>query len=321
VGRGLLQRLAQGLLVAALAASATFLALALAPGDPFATVLDASQVDDATRERWRAQWALDRPVPVRLLAWGGGLLRLDPGPSVALGRPILAAIGDALPYTLLLMGTAVLGALLLGVGVALVQARSRGGLGDRLLGGLTLLGVAVPEAALGLLLIGVVAVDGGWLPAGGAHALDAAGWPLAWRLRDLAEHLVLPVVTLAVGGAAMVARHQRAALLAAADDPAVWLWRARGLAEGPLWRTVILRHALAPLVTLLGLAFPALIGGAVIVERLFAWPGMGTLLMVGVARRDAPLVATGVALTAVAVVLGSLLADALQRRLDPRLRP
>jgi peptide/nickel transport system permease protein len=320
VGAFLLRRLLQGALVALAAATATFALISVAPGDPMAAILEAQTIDEATREQWRAQWALDRSPTQRYVAWLGGLLRGDPGPSVALGRPIAAALRSALPASALLMGSAIALSLLLGVGIALLQARHAGGRRDRTLGALTLLGVAAPEAGVAFLLLGVVAVSWGLLPTSGAQSIDAAQWTWWARTTDLLAHLLLPLLTLTVSGAAVVARHQRAALLAVAPEDFVTLWRARGLPERQLWTQVILRHAAAPLVTLLGLALPALVGGAVLVERIFAWPGMGTLIVTGVARRDAPLVASSVALSAVLVVAGSTLADLLQRWLDPRLR-
>ena len=318
MGAFLLRRLALSVLVALIAATATFALVVSAPGDPMAAILDAATVDEATREQWRAQWALDRSPSARYVAWVGSLLRGDPGPSVAVGRPIAAAVREALPYTALLMGTAITLSLLLGVGIALIQARWAGSRADRTLGAVTLAGVAAPEAGVAFLLLGVVAVSWGLLPTNGAHALDAAHWTLAQRLMDLVAHLTLPALTLTIGGAAIVARHQRAALLAVAPEDFVTLWRARGLPESQVWTHVILRHALGPVITLLGLALPALVGGAVLVERIFAWPGMGTLIVTGVARRDAPLVATCVVLSAVLVVAGSTIADILQRWLDPR---
>ena len=318
--RLILRRLVAGLLVAVAAATLTFALVSAAPGDPMAAVLDHSAIDEATRDQWRAQWALDRPPLVRLTAWLGGFVRFDLGPSIAVGRPIGDAIRDALPYSVLLMGTVIGLSLLLGFVVAIVQAHAAGGARDRWLGRATLVAAAAPEAAIALLLLGVGAVTLRWFPAGGAHGLDAASLPLGWWWRDLVHHLVLPATTLTIGGVAVVARHQRAALAALAPEPFVQLWRARGVAERALWWRLLSRHALAPLVALLGLALPALVGGAVLVERLFAWPGMGSLIATGVARRDAPLVATCVALSAVLVVAGSTITDVLHRWLDPRLR-
>ncbi len=316
----LLRRLARAVIVTALAASATFALMLAAPGDPMAAILDATTVDEATRAQWRAQWALDRPAPVRYLAWITSIARGQLGPSVAFGVPISRAIADALPYTALLMGTAILCSIVLGVGIALLQARRAGSLLDRLLNRVMVAGVAAPEAGVAFLLMGVVAVSWQLVPASGAHHVDAATWGWGWRLADVLKHLVLPAATLTIAGASVVARHQRAALLAVEPEDFVMLWRARGLPERTLWWRVLLRHASTPVITLFGLAFPALVGGAVIVERIFAWPGMGTLIATGVARRDAPLVAACVALIAALVVVGSTLADLLQRALDPRLR-
>jgi peptide/nickel transport system permease protein len=320
VGTFLLRRLVRAVVVTVLAASATFALMLAAPGDPMAAILDATSVDEATRDQWRAQWALDRSGPERYVAWISSVARGQLGPSVALGMPIARAIGDALPYTVLLMGTAILCAIVIGVGLAVLQARHARRPLDRTLDTIMVGAVAAPEAGIAFLLIGVVAVSWGLLPAGGAHHIDAARWSLGWRVADLLAHLVLPAATLTLAGAAVIARHQRSALLAVLPEDFVTQWRARGLPERRLWWRVILRHAAAPVITLLGLALPALVGGAVIVERIFAWPGMGTLVATGVARRDAPLVATCVAVTALCVVLGSTLADLMHRALDPRLR-
>ncbi len=316
----LLRRLARAVVVSGLAASATFALILAAPGDPMSAILDAGSIDEATREQWRAQWALDRSGPVRYVAWVSAVARGELGPSIAVGTPVSQAIAAALPYTALLMGTAILLSLVLGVVIAVVQARAAGRPRDRLLNTVMVAAVAAPEAGVAFALIGLVAVSWGVLPASGAHQIDAETWGWGWRVADLLTHLALPAATLTVAGTAVVARHQRAALLAVLPEDFVTLWRARGMPEGALWRRVLLRHAAAPVITLFGLAFPALVGGAVIVERIFAWPGMGTLVATGVARRDAPLVASCVALTALLVVLGSTLADLLHRTLDPRLR-
>lgn len=318
--RLVIRRLLQAILVAALAASASFTLILLAPGDPMAAALDHASIDEVTREVWRTRWALDQPGGVRWVAWLRGVARLDPGPSVAVGRPIMDAIGAALPYTVLLMGTSITLSVLLGVWIALAQAQRAGTRLDRWWERATLVAVSAPEAGVALLLLGLGAVSLGVFPPGGAQSVGAMDAPLWWRIHDLLWHLALPALTLTIGGAAVIARHERAALLAVAVEPFVLQWRARGVAERRLWRHLILRHALAPLIALLGLALPALVGGAVIVERIFAWPGMGTLVATGVARRDAPLVATCVALSAVVVVLGSTAADLMQRWLDPRLR-
>jgi peptide/nickel transport system permease protein len=227
----------------------------------------------------------------------------------------------AIPNTLLLAGAALLIDFALGIGIGVLQAVRRRTWTDRLLSFVTVGLYSTPVFWLGLVLIYVFGEQLGWLPVGGAiDPASHAGLSPLGRLADRLHHLVLPALTLGVVGASVTARYQRAAMLEVIGQDFVRTARAKGLRD----RLVLLRHALRnallPVITLAGLAFPVLLSGAVLVETVFAWPGLGRLAADAVLRRDYPLV-TGTALLAAAmVVVGNLLADLAVRAADPRTR-
>jgi peptide/nickel transport system permease protein len=312
--RRLVRRALQGALVVLLAAAITFLLVRLAPGDPLSIALDHPGIDAATRDHWRAAWGLDRSAPEQFLRWVLSAVRGDFGHSFSQQRSVASAIAAALPYSVVLMGAAIVASVLVGIMIGLAQARrARSGL-DSALNAATLVGVAAPEPWVGMLLLAAFALAIPAFPLGWTPPLPGEG--RSWI--DTTRHLVLPVATLTIWGASIVARHQRAALIAAAPGEFVRAARARGVRESALWWRHILRTALTPVIALVGLSLPALAGGAVFVERVFAWPGMGSLAAAGVASRDAPLVTACTFLGAVLVVVGSALADLLAHWLDPR---
>jgi peptide/nickel transport system permease protein len=320
-------RLLQGALVVAVAASAAFLLLHLAPGDPIAATLDTPTVPESVRAHWRAEYGLDRPVAEQYVRWLGAAARGDLGWSFSQRRPVRDALADALPNTLLLVGCAIVLGFGIGIGIGVLQAAlrvratRRARAADRAIGAVTVLLFSLPEFWLALALLVLLAFVFPLLPSSGTTdpVLYEYLSPLE-RLLDRARHLVLPATTLALGTLAVVARHQRAAMLEVARED--WLRTAR--AKGADERRVLLRHALRnaliPVITLLGLAFPALVGGVVFVEKVFGWPGMGRVAVDAVATRDYPLVTGAVVVGSVAVTVGALLADALHALVDPRVR-
>lgn len=299
-------------------ATLTFVAIHLAPGDPFLPAAERP-ADPAVVAELRHQFGLDQPLATQYLRYLRELVTGNLGVSFSQRRPVTAAIAAALPHTLLLAGAAILLDYLLGIAIGIVQAASVGRRLDDALTVTTLMIASLPAFWVALVLLLVFGEWLHWLPVAGAYdpALHDA-LPLAGRLADRLRHLTLPAVTLGVLGAAATARYQRAALLEALGEDYVRTARAKGLAE----RRVLLHHAwrnaLVPITALLGLALPFLLTGAVLVETVFAWPGLGRLAADAIALRDYPLV-TGTAITASAmVVLGSVLADLLLRAADPR---
>lgn len=319
--RPLLARLAQGALVVALVASAVFVLVRLAPGDPFAAALDDPALGAEVRARWRAAYGFDGPIGAQYARWLGALAQGDLGWSTSRQAPVTRVIADALPWTLLLGTTAL--ALAFGVGMATGawQARHRDSPGDRTLTAVGSAVGAMPDFWLALVLLLAFAWWWPLFPVGGARdPLMGADASTLVRAADVARHLVLPAAALALSLVAGVARLQRSAVLDQARADWVRTARAKGVAARHVWRRHVWRTALLPMVTLGGLALPGILGAAVFVEHVFAWPGLGGLAAAAIAARDYHLV-TGCAIVGtVLTVTGSLLADAVAARLDPRLR-
>ncbi|AHG90219.1 ABC-type transporter, integral membrane subunit [Gemmatirosa kalamazoonensis] len=321
------RRLLQGVLVVFLAATAAFLLLHLAPGDPIAATLDASNVPESVRAYWRGVYGLDRPLLEQYWRWIAAAARGDLGWSYSRGVPVTRALADALPNTLLLVGTALVAGFVVGIGAGVLQASmrvrgSRGGRAvDRALGALTVFFFSLPEFWLAIALLVLFTFLLPVLPSSSAYdpVLYEYMSPIE-RLVDRAQHLVLPALTLALGALAVVARHQRAALLEVAREDYLRTARAKGMNERAVLLRHALRNALIPVITLLGLAVPALVGGVVFVEKVFGWPGMGLVAINAVAQRDYPLVTGAVVVGSVAVTVGALLSELLHALVDPRLR-
>jgi peptide/nickel transport system permease protein len=317
----------QGVLVVLVASSAAFLLLHLAPGDPVGATLDAPTVPASVRAHWRAEYGLDRPLPEQYVRWVAGAVRGDLGWSISQRRPVRDVLADALPNTLLLIGTALALGFAAGIGVGVLQASLRvrgsraGRAVDRALGGLTVFFFSLPEFWLALALLVLFTIALPMLPSSGAidPVLHDYMSPVE-RALDRARHLLLPALTLALGALAVVARHQRAALLEVGREDFLRTARAKGAAERDVLLRHALRNALLPVITLLGLALPAAVGGVVFVEKVFAWPGMGLVAVNAVGSRDYALVTGAVVLGSIAVTVGALLADLLHAVADPRVR-
>ena len=317
--RALIQRVLQGLVVVAIVATATFVLVRVAPGDPFAGALDNARLTPAMRAQLRNAYGLDGSLATQYVRWISALLHGDLGWSVTMNRPVTRAIAQALPYTLLLMGIALLLSFTIGMLLGAAQAARHDRLTDRGIGAVTLIGGAMPDFWLALVLM----LGGAyWLrlfPVGGAAdpflPITASGATIAL---DRLRHLALPVLTLVILITSPVARQQRMALLDRLRADWVRTATAKGVPPGAVFRRHAWRTALIPVVTLGGLALPALVGGAVFVERVFAWPGMGRLAAGAIAQRDYHLVVGCVITGAAMVVAGSTLADLLVIRLDPR---
>jgi len=317
----LARRIAQGLIVVALVATIVFFLIHLAPGDPFSASLENPAVSESVRERWRRAYGLDRPLEEQYARYVSSVFRGELGFSFSLQRPVADALRDALPNTLVLMTAGLFGGFLVGIAIAVSQVRWRGRLPDRLLGGVSLTFFSVPDFWLALLILVALAYWIPLFPIGGAvdpvtHDMLGAGGRLADRLR----HVVLPALTLTLLYFPLIARHQRAALLDAMPADYVTTARAKGVPEGEVIRRHALRNAFLPVITLLGVAFPALLTGAVFVEKVFSWPGMGSLIVNSIHTRDYPLLTASVLLGSTFVVAGSILADVLYRWFDPRMR-
>ncbi|TVP74383.1 MAG: ABC transporter permease [Gemmatimonadales bacterium] len=307
-------------------ASLIFVALHLAPGDPVDVYSGpgvAPEVLDGLRERL----GLDDPLPVRYVRWMGATLTGDLGHSIARGQPVRDVILDRLPNTLLLSGVALALAFGLGVTIGAVQAVRQDSVTDRVLTVVTLFFHSMPSFWLALMMILVFALWArtawGWpihFPASGMTSVGHEAMSGPQQLLDRLRHLVLPATTLALVLAGGIARHTRSSVLEVIRQDWVRTALARGLSRSRVLATHALPAALPPVITLLGLYVPALMGGAVFVEIVFGWPGMGKLMIDAIAQRDHPVVLAASLLFALLVVLGNLLADVLHALLDPRVR-
>jgi len=291
-----------------------FMVLHLAPGDP-AEIMLGSQATQADLERLRAELGLTQPLYVQYVHWVGLVARGDLGRSIWMKRPVLNEVLGRFKATLVLTGAALVLSTAAGLALGIASAIRPNSLLDRLSAVASLFGASMPVFWLGIVLMVVFALWLGWLPASGMFAPYGGG-----DLRDLLVHLALPAVTLAAASVTIIARLTRSTMLETLGQDYIRTARAKGVVE----RAVVLRHglknALIPIVTVVGVQAGYLLGGAVLTETVFAWPGVGTLMVQGILARDFPLVQGCVLVVALSFVLINLAVDLLYAWLDPRIR-
>ncbi len=299
----LLLRIARAVLTILVVMTLTFVMLRLT-GDPAAQLLPDNATEE-TLNAFRAHWGLDQPIPVQYLRYLLNLLSGDGGVSIANGRSAIVVASERLPATLQLTGTAFLLMLAIGIPVGIAAALRRGSFTDQALMTLSTFGYSIPNFVFGIGLAYLLAVYFRLLPSSGS----------ATR-----AHMILPVATLGLSGTAILARFTRSAVLDVLDEPYI---RA-ALASGETYRQTILNHVLPnaaiPVVTILGFLIGGLVGGSIIVEQVFAWPGIGRLLVDTVAQRDFTVVQTLVMIFTTAITLSNLSVDLTYGVLNPRIR-
>jgi peptide/nickel transport system permease protein len=296
----------------------SFFLIRLAPGDA-ATVMagQSGYADEAFMKSLRAEYGLDKPLPAQLATYLGTVARGDLGTSYVRRQPVLDIILERLPNTLLLDAFALVVAIAGGVWLGAAAARRPGSAGDASVTVLSMLFYAVPQFWLGMMAVLVFSVWLAWLPPFGIETMGADYTSLA-RAGDIAKHMVLPGMTLALYYLASYARLTRTAMIEVADQDFVKTARAKGIRESQVARRHILRNALIPLVTFAGLQASILVGGSVLVENVFSWPGIGTLAYEAVTARDNPLLLGIFIVTAVLVSLFNLVTDIAYSIADPR---
>lgn len=315
----LARRLASSVAIVFAVVTLTFFVIRLAPGDPFIPTSD-HPMDPAVKASLRARYGLDSSIVIQYRRYLQALATGYLGESFTHGRPVGQLLARVLPNTLLLAGAALILDFLLGVTIGVFQAMRARSATDVALGTGTLFLASVPTFWLGMILVIVFAQWLHWFPPGGMHDPVLATSAGLTRALDTLWHLVLPAATLGVVGASTTARYQRAAALDAKAHDYVRTARAKGLGERAVMAKHVLRNALLPTVTLFGLSFPFLLTGAVLIETLFAWPGMGRLAADAILHRDYPVVSGTLLVASVMVVLGTLIADILTSVVDPRVR-
>ncbi|MDF2094470.1 ABC transporter permease [Aquibaculum arenosum] len=291
-----------------------FLIMAMIPGDP-ATAILGSYATPENVERLNRQLGLDRSLPEQYLVWLGNLLQGEFGRSYSLNRPVIDEVLERFSATLILAGTALLLCSVFGLLAGIVSAVRQFGWTDRIVTFFVLIGISTPSFFLGLLLILVFAVNLKLLPASGMYAIYGGG-----DLPDLLRHLLLPAVTLAAVATGVISRLTRTAMLEVLRQDFIRTARAKGLSE----RRVVYRHAaksaLVAVIPVIGIQAGFVLGGAVYIETVFQWPGIGAMLVKAISTRDLLLVQGGVLVVAASYVLFNLAADVVQSTLDPRLR-
>jgi peptide/nickel transport system permease protein len=309
------------LLVAFLVATLSFVLIHAAPGDPFSALRDDPRITAEVAQRMRDRYGLDLPLGQQYVRYMSRLVQGDLGDSIHQRRPVSAVLADALPNTLLLMSAALIVAFTLGVALGALQAYRRGSRFDTFAGTLSLTIASTPEYLLALVLLSLFAYLIPIFPTNGMTD------PVLWRffspiqrVLDVARHTVLPATTLALIYGAVVSRYQRAALLDVLPEEFVRTARAKGASPPRVLFVHALRNALLPTITLIGLVFPSLVGGAVFVETVYGWPGMGRTIVEALGSRDYPLVIGSLVVGSLFVVMGSLVADATAAIVDPRTR-
>lgn len=292
-----------------------FLIMALIPGDPATAILGPYATPENVA-RLRQDLGLDHSLPVRYATWLGNVVTGDLGRSSSLNRPVLDEVAERFAATLVLAGAALVLASVLGLLAGILSAVRQFGLADKLVTLAVLVGISMPTFWLGLLLILVFAVRWRLLPVSGMVSIYGGG-----DLPDLLWHLALPAATLAIVAAGVIARLTRSAMLEVLRQDFVRTARAKGLTERRVVFGHALRAALVTVIPVIGIQAGFVLGGAVYIETVFQWPGIGRMLVNAIATRDVLLVQGGVLVVAASYVLFNLLADILQRLLDPRIAP
>ena len=299
-----------------------FTVMHLAPGSP--TDLQTQMNPRASvemKERLRAMYDLDRPLYEQYVRWVGKLAVLDLGISFSTDRrPVADKILERLPITILLNVLSLIMILVIAIPLGVLSAVRQDSLFDRVAGVIVFIGFAVPTFWLALLLMILFGVHLGWLPISGIRSLNSEYLPPGMAFWDLIRHLILPVLLAAFGGLAGLSRYMRANMLEVIRQDYILTARAKGLSERVVIYRHALRNALLPVITILGLSVPGLIGGSVIFETIFAIPGMGQLFYMAVMARDYPVVMGILFIGAVLTLLGNLLADVSYALADPRIR-
>ena len=320
MGWYILKRLLQAIPLLLGIITVTFFIVRLAPGDPMDIYLDEyrGQIDPQAIELLRQKYGLDQPIYVQYVKWVANVARGDLGESFRYRRPVSQLLAEAIPYTLQLTILAVVLDALIGITLGIISAVKQYSVLDKIVTLGSLVIYAIPGFWLALMLVLVFSVNLGWFPTSQTRSMDYGFLSFSGKVLDRLWHLVLPVFVLGVASAASTARYMRNRLLEVLNEEYVLSARARGFRERVVILNHALRNALIPIITIYGMKLPFLLGGAAIIESIFAWPGMGRLAVEAVSGRDYPLLMATITMGAVMTVFGNLLADLTYVWVDPR---
>ena len=298
-----------------------FVIMHFAPGDPASIRYGLNpEVSGSARANFSRMYDLDKPVPVQYALWMRRFLSLDFGRSLTDDRPVISKIMSRLPATILLQGVSLLIIFCVAIPIGIISAVRRNSLFDRVMTILVFIGYAMPTFWLALLLILLFGFKLQWFPISGMSPWYTAYLDGFARFKDLIWHLVLPVAATAFGALAALSRYSRSSMIEAMGENYVLTARAKGLSEKRVIMMHVLRNALLPIITIMGLTLPGLISGSFIFETIFAWPGMGRLGYEAIMNYDYPVVMGVGVIATFLTLLGIFLSDVLYAVVDPRIR-
>lgn len=293
----------------------TFIIINAAPGDPVNMFINPETKTKVDLVELRHELGLDKPMPVRYVIWLKNMAKGDFGVSYFYRRPVWDMLKEVLPNTIILSLLSMIFAFVVAIPAGIISAIKRNTIWDYIFSVISFIGVSLPSFWFGLMLILLFSLKLGWLPTSGMRGnFDA------FVLSDRIKHLILPVIVLGTGSMASNMRYMRSAMLEVVRLDYVKTARSKGLSE---WKVIMkhaFRNALLPIITLIGFMIPDLIGGAAITETIFAWPGIGRILVEANFTRDYPVIMAELVLTSVLVIIGSLIADILYAVADPRIK-
>ena len=299
----------------------SFAIIHLAPGKPVTLQQSLNpKVSLEVRARLERLYGLDKPLHVQYINWLKRLVRLDFGRSFSDDRLVLDKILERLAVTLTINISALIFIFIVAIPIGVKSAVNPDGLFDKVMTIVVFIGFALPTFWLAMLLMNLLGIKLGWIPISGIKSLDFEYFSLGQKIIDLARHLILPVFVSGLGGLAGISRYMRSSMIEALNQPYISTARAKGLSKRQVVYKHALRNAILPIVTIMGLSLPGLLGGSVIFESIFALPGIGRLFYEAVMMRDYPLIMAEVVLGAVLVMLGNLIADISYAYVDPRIR-
>jgi peptide/nickel transport system permease protein len=324
MNRYVLRRILQALPVLLGITIVTFTFIELAPGDAvmamiLADMQSGGRVTQIDVEAMRKQFGLDQPAPVRYLRWLGEILRGNMGERIRSKIPVAEEIGHRLPATLQLMAAALLLSVVIGIPVGILSAVRQYSLLDHVFTAGTFLGIAIPSFFAAIVAIYIFSLKLGWFPTSG-YSTPGKDFGFFGELFDRFRYLIMPATVLGLESIAGISRYMRASVLEVLRLEYVVTARAKGLGQWNILGRHVLRNALLPIITIIGLRLPALFGGALIIETMFNWPGMGILYIDAVDTRDYPLIMGMTLVSAVVIVISNLITDLAYGLADPRIR-